>query len=328
MIVKNKVNKCMTGITEDMPSEIGKIAELVEISRFIPLSFIKDNVRTGDCRIEYLINDAVESFIILKNATMTGGYMLTNYQQSAAIQAVDGGYMLVISQSSVNKFTIKFEDICVEEHYFNYGDIGHFWITKYEYIRQLEYQLTTLRDKRRFLGDESCNELEKKLSLVADFPVIKLYRSVRKEYYVPYPDSIEQEAVDYLLSLCEKADDKSLYKAIQKYVKKQSDYNLIKLATMFHRKKHFKVIKLLIEELRIATKEYDNRIAQEDKDSDCLEVDEKVKKIVSDLEKANKEFIVYREEPFVFVKDSLKYRKHIMIFDKGIINNKCRVIRV
>ena len=65
----------MTGITQDMPDEIIKIAELIELSVFEPV--FKKNMSTGnrDCHVVYLMNDAVESYIVLEDAIMTGEYL-------------------------------------------------------------------------------------------------------------------------------------------------------------------------------------------------------------------------------------------------------------
>lgn len=322
------LRRFMTGITENMPKDIYKIAELVEINLFEPTSFIKENVKTGDCRITYLMNDAVESFIILKDAIMTGDYLKEDLIQRAGIQEVEDGYVLVIHQGNINKFTIKFKEICVEANYYNYGDIGHFWINNYEYLRQLEYQLAVLRDKRRFMGDESCNELEKKLSLLSDFPPIRAYISVSKKYYVEFPNVIDKEGVKYLLKICQDVDDDKLYKAIKKYLKIPNRKNLKMVAMKFHKKRHFKVIKKLIDELRMATEGYDNHCLDEEKTSVELKVDEEANNIINDLKKNNKEFIVYREEAFKLDKDSVTYAKHILVFDKGIVNKKCRVVSV
>ena len=60
--------------------------------------------------------------------------------------------------------TIFFENLTLETHLYDYGKVGYFWVEGYEYLRQLEYRLAILRDKRDYLGEEYCNETERKLA--------------------------------------------------------------------------------------------------------------------------------------------------------------------
>ena len=120
----------MTGITKDMPDEIIKIAELIELSVFEPV--FKKNMSTGnrDCHVVYLMNDAVESYIVLEDAIMTGEYLGADsikdvnesgssdyvkdincnseeeieYIETAGIQRIDGGYMLIVNQENKSFF--------------------------------------------------------------------------------------------------------------------------------------------------------------------------------------------------------------------------------
>ena len=87
------------------------------------------------------------------------------------------GYMLIVNQGNKNIFTIKFSRLELRTYLFNYGSMGHFWIKGYEYLRQLEYQLADIRDKYRYLGEEVCNDAERVLMKLADFPPIKRFHT-------------------------------------------------------------------------------------------------------------------------------------------------------
>ena len=101
----------------------------------------------GDIRLVYLMNDAVESFLIFRDARLTGSY-LENYEgplKSSLSQEGDE-YILVVWQGE-NVVTLFFRMLDLEVYLYNYGEIGHFWVPGYEYLRLLEYQIAILRDK-------------------------------------------------------------------------------------------------------------------------------------------------------------------------------------
>ena len=84
----------------------------------IPDSFT-GQTESGELRLIYLMNDAVESFLILKIARMTGKYGRDNEGEcEGAIEKADrdlceAEYILVIHQGQ-NVFTVFFEDILLE----------------------------------------------------------------------------------------------------------------------------------------------------------------------------------------------------------------------
>ncbi|MDA6987179.1 DUF3878 family protein, partial [Escherichia coli] len=45
-------------------------------------------------------------------------------------------YVLVVHQGD-SVVTIFFENLKAETHLYRYGDLGHFWVKGYEYLRQL-----------------------------------------------------------------------------------------------------------------------------------------------------------------------------------------------
>ena len=114
---------------------------------------------SGELRLIYLMNDAVESFLVLKNARMTGNYV-RDYEgefegsiEKADRDLCEAEYILVIHQGQ-NVFTVFFEDILLETQLYNYGELGHFWVKGYENLRVMEYQIAILRDKYEYLGEK------------------------------------------------------------------------------------------------------------------------------------------------------------------------------
>ena len=175
----------LDGLTDDMPDEFFRLAQVFELNLFEPVRI--DG--SSDIYAAYIMNDAVESFFVFEQPVITGTYKDIESEQIEGVEKLDDGYMLIVNQGGENVFTIKFVKLSITSTYFNYGCMGHFWVKGYEYLRQLEYQLAVIRDKYRFLGSSSCNEKELVFMRLADFPPVKKYRSVPKAYYVPYPDS-------------------------------------------------------------------------------------------------------------------------------------------
>lgn len=114
-------------------------------------------------RLIYLMNDCVESFLVLENARMTGSYK-SGYEGSleASVERQGEDYVLVVHQGDT-LFTVFFDDVLFEYQLYDYGNIGHFWMKKYENLRVMEYQIAILRDKYDYLGEEFCNEQEREL---------------------------------------------------------------------------------------------------------------------------------------------------------------------
>ena len=166
----------------------------------------------GELRLIYLMNDAVESFLVLKNARMTGNYV-RDYEgefegsvEKADRDLCEAEYILVVHQGQ-NVFTVFFEDILLETHLYNYGELGHFWVKGYENLRVMEYQIAILRDKYEYLGEEYCTEQERKLAMLRDFPPLNylFYPAVPEKYIVPVdnPWEVTAEALAVMQELAD-----------------------------------------------------------------------------------------------------------------------------
>ena len=87
----------------------------------------------------------------------------------------------------------------------------------------MEYQIAILRDKYDYLGEEFCNEQEKELAMLRDFPPLNylFYPSVPEKYIVPVenPWEVSGEALDVMSKIAEEAEDRRLLKALHEYRK-------------------------------------------------------------------------------------------------------------
>ena len=282
-----------------------------------------------DIRLVYLMNDAVESFLVFHNARMTGEYR-PDYEGeiSASMSFEDMEYILVVHQGD-SVVTIFFEDLLTDVHLYNYGEIGHFWMKDYEYLRQLEYRLAIMRDKYDYLGEEYCTPEERKLAMLVDFPPLNYcyYPAVPEQYIVPRvePWVPTEEAIAVMEKLAAEADDKGLLKILKNYRKHPKPYIAKKIAAMLHRNAHAKVVDLLDEKLRKTVSGYKKRSFGEEMDVRCQQLMHKVEERRQQLQKEGKDSVILREEPFEIAKDSIGYQIHLMIWEKGILNRKVKI---
>ena len=295
---------------------LAMLEELLEQDQF-ELLIPKDGM-SGELRLVYLMNDAVESFLVFKNARMTGAY-LEDYEGELTYSiSKDGrGYALVVWQGE-HAVTILFEMLELEVHLYDYGEIAHFWVPKYEYLRQLEYRIAILRDKYEYLGPEYCTPEEQKLAHLAYFPPLNYccYPAVPDQYIVPKdnPWQPSEEAITVMEEFAEEADDKSMIKLL-KYYRKHHGMRMSRyIAVKLHQTKHVRFIELLTEKLKQEAANYPNR-------SFGKEADERHQRLISQAKKEQAELYqqgikseVLREEPFVTAQDELDYKVYLMIY--------------
>lgn len=305
------------------------LQELLEQEQFELIFSERSISGQPDIRLVYLMNDAVESFLVFHNARMTGEYR-PDYEGeiSASISFEDMEYILVVHQGD-SVVTIFFEDLLTDVHLYNYGEIGHFWMKDYEYLRQLEYRLAIMRDKYDYLGGEYCTPEERKLAMLVDFPPLNYccYSAVPEQYIVPRvePWVPTEEAIAVMEKLAAEADDKGLLKILKNYRKHPKPYIAKKIAAMLHRNAHAKVVDLLDEKLRKTVSGYKKRSFGEEMDVRCQQLMHKVEERRQQLQKEGKDSVILREEPFEIAKDSIGYQIHLMIWEKGILNRKVKI---
>ena len=283
----------------------------------------------GSLPLVYLMNDAVESFLVFEDARVTGMYC-RDYEGAieASFCREKDRYLLIIRQE-VAVTTIHFRELKLEVHLYDYGEIGHFWMKDYEYLRQLEYRLAIMRDKYDYLGEEYCTQEERKLAMLVDFPPLNYccYPAVPEQYIVPRvePWVPTEEAIAVMEELAAEADDKGLLKILKNYREHPKPYIAKKIAAMLHRNAHAKVVDLLDEKLRKTVSGYKKRSFGEEMDGHCLKLLHSVEERQQMLKKVGKESVILREEPFEIAKDSIGYQIHLMIWEKGILNRKVKI---
>ena len=285
----------------------------------------------GDIRLVYQMNDTVESFLVFKNARMTGSYKEDYEGALEASFCRDGeNYVLVVRQEEEDSVvTILFDNLEFERNLYDYGDIAHFWRKGYEHIRQIEFRIAVLWDKYEYLGEESCNEEEKRLVELAYFPPLNYccYPAVPDKYIVPrdYPWIPSVGAFELMEEIAAEADDVWLQRVLAFYQKHPHPFVAKYIAVLLHQNSHEKVTELITERLKKATCGYRRRSFGEETDHYVQQQLEKAEKRKTELEKQGIRAEVLREEPFTIAKDTLDLHVYVMKHEKGLVNQKVSV---
>ena len=297
-----------------------KLAQLLEQDQF-ELIFTEQ-----DIRLVYLMNDAVESFLVFQNARMTGEYK-DDYEGEldATLEKQGQKYVLIVHQGDT-VVTLFFENLIQENHFYEYGTIAHFWVKKYEYLRQLEYRLAILRDKYDYLGEKSCNEKEKQLAQLVDFPPLNYccYPAVPVKYIVPRENPWEpsEDALMVMEELAERAGDRFLKIVLKLYRKYPIPFLAKRIGNMLHRNRHSKVVDLIDREIQEASKKYPCRYFGRDIELKVHQTMNAVKERQNQLKEKGQQSVILREEPFTTAQDSIAYKIYLMIWKQGILNRK------
>lgn len=323
-------------------NEYEKLELLLSQGQF---ELLLEEKETENIRLVYLMNDAVESFLVFCRAKLTGTY-LPNFQGELWADLNQDGdqYVLVVHQEDT-VCTLFFQDLKLEVHLFDYGRTGHFWVKGYEYLRQLEYRIAILRDKREYLGEEFCSLEERWISSLAEFPPLNFccYPAVSEKYLVPSCSwwLVSEEALQVMTQLAEEAGDRSLKNWICLYRRFPVKCVAKQIARMLHKVKHAEVVDLVSEKLARAASVYERRDfgtgclkkKREIKDyqphretaEKILRIQEKAEQRKKQLEMSGKQVEVLTEEPFIYAKDSVEYKIHLMVWKQEGKNRKVEI---
>lgn len=303
------------------------LEELLEQQQFELL--IENGTEEKRIRLVYLMNDAVESFLIFDKVRLTGNY-LENYEGplKSSLSEEENQYVLSVWQGE-NVVTLFFENLELEVHLYNYGEIGHFWVPGYEYLRQLEYRIAIARDKLEYLGEEFCTEEEAKLVQLADFPPLNYccYPAVPAKYIVPKeaPWVPSEAAFAIMEELAEEAKDRSLLQLLAFYRHFPNPVIARLAARALHQNRHGAVIDLLTEKLKKEAAGYPNRSFGEKANKQLNSLIKKAKMLQQNLAEQGVKAEVLREEPFTTARDSLDFQVFLMVWKKGWRSRKVEI---
>ena len=105
------------------------------------------NTTEQDIRLVYQMNDTVESFLVFREAIFTGTYK-KDYEGKldASYDRDQNRYVLGVRQGD-SVITLFYQKLELEVNLYNYGEIAHFWVPRYENLRQLEFRIAVLWGK-------------------------------------------------------------------------------------------------------------------------------------------------------------------------------------
>lgn len=312
-----------------MENALAMLAELLRQEQFELILPEEKTDGRMDVRLVYLMNDAVESFLVFKETKMTGKYM-KDYEGmlEAELSKEDETYILTVWQDN-QAVTLFFKNLELEVHLYEYGSIAHFWVPGYEYLRLLEYQMAILKDKYDYLGDNCCTATEKQLAHLADFPPLNYtsYPSVPEKYLVPRKDAWKptKEAISIMIQLAQKVDDKSMVRILKIYRRCHGRWMTKRIAGMLCQIRHQSLVVLISEKMQEATKDYPRRIFGDSIDAELNHRLQKAQKCQQELAVHGIKAAIYREEPFTTAKDSLDFHVYLMIDENS---GKDRHVRI
>ena len=291
------------------------LEELLEQDQFELLP-----AKEGDTerRLVYLMNDAVESFLVFRGAALTGHY-LEDYEGALtwSMSRDATRYVLVVRQGD-NAVTLLFENLDLEVHLYNYGEIAHFWVPGYEYLRQLEYRIAILRDKCEYLGPEYCTPEERRLAHLAYFPPLNYccYPAVPAKYIVPIPDpwNPSEEALNVMEELARECGNKKLGWRLKFYRRHPWPLLAKRIAAMLHRTECEDVVDLLSRRLREAVQDYPRRSFGKATDNAIKRLEQQAEEHQQELARQGIRAEVLREEPFTIAQDNLEFQVYLMIW--------------
>ena len=309
-------------------NEFQKLDLLVSQGSFELVNYQPDQ-KTQDLKLVYLMNDAVESFLVFQKARLTGTYLPDfEGELSASLSREDSGYVLILHQEDT-VCTLFFQDLVLETHLFDYGKTGHFWVKKWEYLRQLEYRIAILHDKLEYLGTEYCNKTEQMLAVLAAFPPLNCscYPAVPDKYLVPkYPRwFVSQAAIGVMRQLALEAKDPALVRWLNLYRRFPIRIVACYIAHMLHQTAHASVIDLLNSKLANAASNYPERILSEDVKERIQDLYRQAKLRQNELLSQGITSEILKEEPFQCTEDTLVYKVYLMIWKK---KGKSRIVEI
>lgn len=319
-----------------------KLKLLLDQGEFELLEDEEEKNKGNRYRLVYLMNDAVESFLVLENGRMTGEYQreydgeieaeLREYEGTETFRETTEGrkkkYVLTVHQGE-SVCTLLFTGLKEEVSLYNYGEIGHFWVKGYEYLRQLEYTFAILRDKREYLGDRYCNRREQKLAALADFPPLNYtcYPAISKEYLVERDDAWRPtgQALAVMEELLKEVGDKQLLRLVRLYAMFPVKILTRYIAMQLHRSKHKKVAQVLLQQVRQAAKAYPERKFSGKEEKQFREQRKRAQDYAKEWEAKGYRTDIFREEPFVASRDSIEGKYYVMIWKKAFGTRRRRL---
>jgi len=276
--------------------EFEKIKDLCEQQYF---ELIQAN---ETCRLVYLMNDAVESFLVFDNYRINGEYIPDSDDPfTVSVEQNGNCCIMIVHQGYDNVFTLSFTGLSSETFLYNYGATGHFWMKGHEKLRLIDYWLGIIREKYNILGPEYCSETEIKLAALAYFRPLRYYNSVPEKYMIEndYIYETTADAVAVFSEFCNNTGDIFFLNIAEKY----SDKKLKLTASLLSGKKGMKITGYIIELIQKASADYPDRSHVKS----AHDIVSEAVKFADALKEKGLNPLILREEPFEKTEDTMNF---------------------
>lgn len=259
-----ELEQYLPGLQPDMPELYQKLAELIKCQALEVCIHREEN---GDCQtcIPYMMNDALECYLILENCRITGTYLPDCQEKTEAyLTRHEDSVGLVVKQGDENVFTLWFDGIRERLQCYPYHEIGHFWVQGMEQWRQLVYIIGTIYDKYEYLGEQVCTEKEIELLPLMEFAPFRAWSPVKETLDDWYADTME--GVDTMKKMAHLAGEEGFARLLERYKRNPADRLEKRIEKFLAGKKGAKVYQVIHQKVSEASREYPKRDYGKDMD--------------------------------------------------------------
>ena len=265
-----ELREALPGLQREMPDSYGRLAEVFRLHVF-ELYPGEERGRKRDYYIPYMMNDALECYLVLRDAWMTGDYLDLDpgeYPIQGQLAWKDDRAALIVKQGRENVFTIWFAELAEVFQCYQYHRIGHFWVKGQEQWRQLVYMVGTVYEKYQYLGDAACSEAEKAFLRLIEFAPFRYWSPIHEPLDDRYPST--REGALCMRELALEAGDKRYARLAGLYGRFPVGFLKKKLARRLCDPGRQTLYELLYEKIRRASLAYPKRAYGEPLDGQIL----------------------------------------------------------
>ena len=284
-----------------------------------------------DYYVPYMMNDAVEDYLVLKNCRMIGEYIAnTELEQDAQLVRDESHYVLAVRQGTENAFTVYFDEIEERVQCYQYHEIGHFWVKGQEQWRQLVYMIGTIHDKYTFLGEAFCNPKELELLKLIEFAPFREWSPIHDSLEDVYPET--REGIATMEAFAKRAGDEEFLKWIRMYRRFPRLKKILRNQLLNPQREE--LYRLIYDLVREASLVYPKRKYDEGISDEIEKIREQAKAEVlkrgfqgeyPEFEEGERKIFITEEQPFTIMEwNHYKFQIHFMISEckKPLKNRK------
>ena len=272
--------------------------------------------------IPYMMNDALECYLLLKNSRMTGHYLkdFTGKTSVGLIQN-EARPALVFHQGNENVFTLWFETCYQILECYRYDQIGHFWVKGAEHWRRLVYIIGTIYDKYEYMGKQVCTEEELALLPLMEFAPFRWYSPIRESLDDHYPET--SDGLQTMMALAKETDDWAYSALLQLYKLLPARFTISLLTKALNRPARNRLYELICQKITTAATAYPQRNYSEEQNKKIHEAREQVSSALQShgfsgnyplFSKETMQILAVEEHPFTVLDwDHFSFRIQFMV---------------